>query len=144
MGVDVASHEQRYKMMSKDLKVNLDVLLTELRKMKANNPGIKLQIEIIEKFLAELEQFILFPRIVQVPKEKIVEKIVEKDRIVTLPTQDERSLKMELTLSLLVEQLIVELKRVKKENPSMSLNLEDDVKLIFFTELDQNNKLIGE
>ena len=144
MGVDVASHEQRYKMMSKDLKVNLDVLLTELRKMKANNPGIKLQIEIIEKFLAELEQFILFPRIVQVPKEKIVEKIVEKDRIVTLPTQDERALKMELTLSLLVEQLIVELKRVKKENPSMSLNLEDDVKLIFFTELDQNNKLIGE
>ena len=144
VGVDVASHEQRYKMMSKDLKVNLDVLLTELRKMKANNPGIKLQIEIIEKFLAELEQFILFPRIVQVPKEKIVEKIVEKDRIVTLPTQDERALKMELTLSLLVEQLIVELKRVKKENPSMSLNLEDDVKLIFFTELDQNNKLIGE
>jgi hypothetical protein len=44
----------------------------------------------------------------------------------------------------LVEQLIVELKRVKKENPSLSLNLEDDVKLIFFTELDQNNRLVGE
>ena len=66
----------------------MDVLLAELRKLKGNNPNIKIQIEIIEKFLAELEQFILFPRIVQVPKEKVVEKVVEKDKIVTLPTQD--------------------------------------------------------
>ena len=72
VNVDVATHEQRYKLMSKDLKVNLDVLITELRKLKGSNPNIKVQIEIIEKFLAELEQFILFPRIVQVPKEKIV------------------------------------------------------------------------
>ena len=91
-----------------------------------------------------MEDFILFPRIVQVPKEKIVEKIVEKEKIVTLPTQDERSLKMELTLSLLVEQLIVELKRVKREQPGLSLQLEDDVKLIFFSELDASNKLVGE
>jgi len=49
-----------------------------------------------------------------------------------------------LTLSLLVEQLIVELKRVKKDNPNVNLQLEDDVKLIFFSELDQGNKLVGE
>lgn len=61
----------------------------------------------IERFLAQLEEFILYPKIFQVPKEKIVEKIVEKDRVVTLPTQDERSIKMELTLSLLVEKLII-------------------------------------
>jgi hypothetical protein len=73
--------------------------------------------------LAELEQFILFPRIVQVPKEVVVEKIVEKDRIVQLPTQDERSIKMELTLSLLVEKLILELKKIKKTNPSLNLDL---------------------
>ena len=72
VSVDVATHEQRYKLMTKDLKVNLDVLIAELRKLKGSNPNIKVQIEIIEKFLAELEQFILFPRIVQVPKEKIV------------------------------------------------------------------------
>jgi len=41
-----------------------------------------------------LEQFILFPRIVEVAKEKIVERIVEKDNIVRIPTQDERSIKM--------------------------------------------------
>ena len=73
--------------------------------------------------MAELEQFILFPRIVQVPKEVVVEKIVEKDRIVQLPTQDERSIKMELTLSLLVEKLILELKKIKKTNPSLNLDL---------------------
>jgi hypothetical protein len=73
--------------------------------------------------LTELEQFILFPRIVQVPKEVVVEKIVEKDRIVQLPTQDERSIKMELTLSLLVEKLILELKKIKKTNPSLNLDL---------------------
>jgi len=81
--------------------------------MRNTNPALGVQIEVIEKFLAELEQFILFPRIVQVPKEVIVEKVVEKDRIVQLPTQDQRSIKMELTLSLLVEKLILELKKIK-------------------------------
>ena len=62
--------------------------------MKGTNPQLKLQIEIIEKFLAQLEEFILYPKIVQVPVEKIVEKVVEKDKVVTVPTQDERSIKM--------------------------------------------------
>jgi len=97
-----------------------------------SNPALKVQIELIETFLAQLDQFILFPRIVEVPK--IVEKIVEveKDRIVALP-KDDRSLKMELSLSLLVEKLILELKRIKRENPSVNLDLEDDVRLLFFT-----------
>lgn len=43
---------------------------------------------------------------------------------------------MELSLSLLVEKLILELKRVKRENPQIALDLEDDVRLIFFSELD--------
>lgn len=68
-----------------------------------------------------------------------------------MPTQDERSIKMELTLSLLVEKLILELKRVKRDNPNVNLQLEDDVRLIFFEDLgtgsnslvsgDMNNKL---
>lgn len=61
----------------------------------------------------------------------------------TLPTQDERSIKMELTLSLLVEKLIIELKRLKKDSPNLNLQLEDDVKLIFFTELDQGSNLVS-
>lgn len=143
VGVDVATHEQRYKLISKDLKVNLDLLLAEIRKMKGQNPQMKLQIEIIEKFLAQLEEFILYPKIVQVPVEKIVEKVVEKDKVVTVPTQDERSIKMELTLSLLVEKLIVEMKRLRKDNPSLNVQLEDDVKLIFFSELDGGSNVVG-
>lgn len=135
VGVDVATHEQRYKLLSKDLKANLDVLLVEIRKMKGTSPQLKIQIEVIERFLAQLEEFVLYPKIVQVPVEKVVEKVVEKDKIVSVPTQDERSIKMELTLSLLVEKLIIEMKRLRKDNPSLQFLLEDDVKLIFFDEL---------
>jgi hypothetical protein len=135
VGVDVQTHEQKYKLLVKDIKVQLDLLLTDLRKLRGSNPNLQGQVTVIEKFLAELEQFILFPRIVEVPK--IVEKIVEveKDRIVSLP-KDDRSLKMELSLSLLVEKLILELKRIKKENPRVDFNLDEDVRLIFFSELE--------
>lgn len=75
----------------------------------------------------------MFPKIVQVPVEKIVQKVVEVDRIVRVPTQDEKSIRMELSLSLLVEKLITELKRIKTENPNVNLQLEDDVRFIFFT-----------
>lgn len=88
VGVDVSSHEQRYKLLVKDIRVQLDLLIADLRKLRTGNPNLRAQIEGIEAFLAQLEQFILFPRIVEVPK--IVEKIVEveKDRIVHLPKQD--------------------------------------------------------
>jgi len=139
VGVDVSTHEHKYKLLTKDIKVQLDLLLTDLRKMRSSNPALQGQITLIEGFLAQLEQFILFPRIVEVPK--IVEKRVEveKDRIVSLPGRDDRSVKMELSLSLLVEKLIGELKRVKKQNPNINLELEDDVRLLFFTELDSQN-----
>jgi hypothetical protein len=72
VGVDVSVHEQRYKLLGKEIKVNLDILLTEVRKLKTSNPNLAIQIEIIEKFMREFEQFILFPRIVEIAKEKIV------------------------------------------------------------------------
>ena len=75
VGVDVSTHEQRYKLLVKDIKVQIDVLLVDLRKLKNSNPALRAQIEVIEGFIAQLEQFILFPRIVEVPK--IVEKIVQ-------------------------------------------------------------------
>lgn len=94
MGVDVASHEQKYRLLSKDIKTNLDVLLVEIRKLKGSNPQLRVQVELIERFLAQFEEFILYPKIVQVPVEKVVEKVVEKDKVVSVPTQDERSMRM--------------------------------------------------
>ena len=144
VGVDVATHEQKYKLLTKDLRSNMDVLLAELKRLYKSNPALKVQIEFIENFLIQLNQHILTPRIVEVTKEKIVEKIVEKDNIVRVPTQDERSVKMELTLSMLVEQLIMELKKVKKSNPNVQFDLDDDVKLIFFSELDSASRSVGD
>ena len=143
VGVDVQTHEQKYKLLTKDIKVQLDLLLTELRKMRSSNPALVGQVNLIEGFLSQLEQFILFPRIVEVPKvvEKRVE--VEKDKIVSLP-KDDRSAKMELSLSLLVEKLILELKRIKKQNPNLSLELEEDVRLLFFTELEGPSGMEGD
>jgi hypothetical protein len=50
---------------------------------------------------------------------------------------------MELTLSLLIEKLIVEMKRIQKANPNLNLQLEDDVRLIFFTDLEQGSNLVS-
>lgn len=64
VGVDVQTHEQKYKLLVKDIKVQLDVLIADLRKLRTSNPNLQVQITLIEGFLAELDKFILFPRIV--------------------------------------------------------------------------------
>ncbi len=51
---------------------------------------------------------------------------------------------MELTLSLLVEKLILELKKIKKTNPSLNFDLEDDIKLIFFPQLESASRSVGD
>ena len=141
--VDTATYEQRYLLLVKDIKIQLDGLLVELRRLRTTNPALKVQIEAIEAFLVQLEKFILTPRIVEVPR--IVERVVEKDRVVRVPGNEERSVRMELSLSLLVEKLITELKRIKRENPRVTLGLEEDVRLIFFPELEGvNQPLEGE
>jgi hypothetical protein len=72
VGVDVASYEQRLKILSRDIKGTFDLLLLELRKLIKSNPNLKIQIELIEKFLVQFEEFILYPKIFQIPKEKLV------------------------------------------------------------------------
>ena len=51
-------------------------MVRELRVLRSENPRMGARIELVEKFLAEFEKFILFPRIIKVPEEKIVEKEV--------------------------------------------------------------------
>lgn len=45
---------------------------------------------------------------------------------------------------MLVEKLILELKKIKKTNPSLNFDLEDDIKLIFFSELDSYPRGVNE
>ena len=43
----------------------------------------------------------------------------------------------------MIEKLIVEMKRIQKANPNLNLQLEDDVRLIFFTDLEQGSNLVS-
>lgn len=78
--------------------------MVELRKLKVQTPALKIQIEIIETFLVELDKLIQYPRFIQVEKEVIVEK--EVDRPVLVPTKDSLAVRSEIALSLLVEKLV--------------------------------------
>lgn len=53
---------------------------------------------------------------------------------VLVPTKDSESIRNELAHALLIEKLVLELKRIKKENSNVKLNLDNDVGLFFFTE----------
>ena len=44
IGVDIQSHQQKYKLLVKDIKVGLDGLLVEIRRLKVANPALKTQI----------------------------------------------------------------------------------------------------
>ncbi len=76
---------------------------------------------------------ISFQRIVQVEKERIVEKEVNVP--VLVPTRDSVSIKSDLSMTILVEKLIGEIKRIKTQNTNIELNLDEEIQLIFFTEL---------
>jgi hypothetical protein len=80
---------------------------------------------------------------VKIVEEKIVEKEVLVDRIVTVPVQDDKSLRMELSLGILVEKLVNELKRVRGKT-GVSLEVDEDIRLIFFAELSGPVNLEGE
>lgn len=104
VNTDITVQEARYKELYTNLRTHFENLLNELRRMKSSNPALKSQIEVIENFLTELDRLLKVQRIVQVDKEKVVEKPVHVP--VMVPTKDSVSLRNELSLSLLVEKLI--------------------------------------
>ena len=66
VGVDITIQEARYKELYSQIRIHFETVLIELRKLRVNNPAIKIQIDIIEIFLIELEKMMSFQRIVQV------------------------------------------------------------------------------
>jgi hypothetical protein len=138
----VGAHEARFKELSRSIETHLDSVLKELRYLKSDQVT-RARIETIEKFLEELRRFILTPRIVRVVEERIVEKEVPVDRIVKLQVQDDKSLRMELSLGILVEKLVGELKRLKGTTGA-ALELDEDIRLIFFADLQSSVNLEGD
>ena len=55
VGVDIYTQETKYKGLYGKLKIQFEALLVELRRLRGNNPALKVQIELIEGFLIELD-----------------------------------------------------------------------------------------
>lgn len=132
VGIDVSVQEARYRELYGGIRGRFDIVLAELRKLKAKQPELKAQIEILEKFLIEFNKLAEFQRIVQVDRERIVEH--DKPYPILVPTRDNHSIRVELSQALLIEKLVTELRRLRKENPNLRLALEEDVNLLFFPE----------
>lgn len=130
LGTSVEVHTQDYVKLCEGLRGGLEGLLASLKALKT--PESKALIELIQSLLPMVINLIKFPTIVQVPKE--VEKIVEKEKIVMVPTRDQESINMSLATSVLVEKLITELKRLRGV-PGVKLELDREVQDIFFAEL---------
>ena len=132
---DIQVAELRYRELYGNSKKQLEILLVELRQLRTSQPNLRGVIEIIERFLLDFDRLAAAQRVVAVDRDRIVEK--EVSRGVLVPVNNVRN---ELAMSLLVEKLIIEIKRLKKENPNIKLALDDEVGLIFFTELyDRSN-----
>lgn len=129
VGVDVYTQETRYKGLYGKLKVQFEALLAELRRLRGSNPALKVQIEMIEAFLIELDKLIVFPRIVQVEKEKQVE--VERKVPVLVPTMDLEAERFQVTLAMIISRLLGELLRIKEKNPSIKLDIDGEILKIF-------------
>lgn len=113
--------------------------MVELRKLRQSQPALSGQIELLERYLTDFDRLAAAQRIVAVDRDRPVEKSVF--RPVLVPTTDSETLKSQLSLSLLVEKLLNEIKRIKKANPNVTLNLDSDLGLIFFPEFYTNNSL---
>jgi hypothetical protein len=130
---DVAIQEAHYKEQYGITRSQLNAILVELKRLRQTQPALASQIDLLERYLTDFDKLAAIQRIVSVDKEKIVEKDVT--RAVLVPTRDSDSLRNELSMSLLIEKLINEIKTIKKNNPSVNLSLEADVGLIFLPEL---------
>lgn len=131
--VDVLEQERIYKELQGVTRKQIEILLVELRKLRGTQPHLSGVIDLLERYIVDFDRLAAVQRIVPVERERIVER--EVPRAVVVPTRDSESMKNHLAHTLLIEKLILELKRVKKENNNVKLQLDNDINLFFFTEL---------
>lgn len=78
--------------------------MVSLRGSGVKSAELKAQIALIEELIPLIEELVKFPTIVQVPKE--VEKIVEKERVVVVPTKNQEAIDREIASTTLIEKLV--------------------------------------
>ncbi len=84
--VDVNVQTERYLGVTNELKRSLLELLATFKSNVGRQPDLKNLILIIEKYLKYIDDWISFPKLVEVPKDVIKE--VERERVVLVPTPD--------------------------------------------------------
>lgn len=141
IGVDIQTQEIRYKELYGNIKPRYEAILVELRKLKTNNPGLKVQIDLLEGFLVELNKLVAFPRIVQVEKEKIVE--VDRNVPILVPKLDIEAERFQITLGAIISKLLGELLRIKEKNPNINLNIDAEILRIFSDQFKEKGGLLN-
>lgn len=63
--------------------------------------------------------------------EKVVQSIVEKDKIVRVPTRNSDDERRGLASAVLIDKLLMELKKLKMSSPNSQYKFDPDLVLIF-------------
>lgn len=132
VSVDVVQQEKNYLELYGVAKRQLEIVITELEKIKGSQPNLRGVIELLGRYLIDFDKLAAVQRIVPVDREKIVEKEVTKP--VLVPTKDSATISAELSHTLLIDKLVQELTRIKKENPNVNFKLDNEIGLFFFSE----------
>lgn len=140
-GLDIGIEAKEYKVLGEELEGGLADFLTELNKFKSLQPSSAPRIALLEQYLSKFRRFIKYPKI----HELIREKVVEKEKFVKVPAQrSEADTLDDLAKMILIEKLVTEISRLKQANPSLDLQLDDDVKFIFGLSFDGKVKDVSE
>lgn len=75
--------------------------------------------------------------------EKVVQNILEKDRIVRVPTRSAEDERKSLASAVLIDKLLNELKRVRLSNPNVQMNLDPEIVQIFGSQLEPVSSKYG-
>ena len=89
-------------------------LISELKAMKKAHPELSEKLSAIESYIAQLDEISAFPKVVQVTKDRIVNKDVAVP--VILPKKTSESIRNEAFYLVMIEKLIKELKNAKSNN----------------------------
>jgi hypothetical protein len=116
MDIDVSVEAQEYKKLGEDLERGFGEFIAELNKVKSLQPSAAQRIAMIEAYLAKFRRFIKYPKIHEIIREKVVDKVVK------VPYQKGAGeVREELAKVLLIEKLVGEISRIKRSHPEISL-----------------------
>lgn len=141
---DLAIQEADLQKVARNVNGELGRLRSVLYELR-NNPQFRDQIAIIDSFLAAFNTYLASNRIREVVKEKVVQSVVEKDRIVKVPTQTMEDERRSLASAVLIDKMLMQIKKLRQMLPaSTQYNFDPDILLIFGANLDSISGKVGD